>query len=206
MNLQKCKNGHFYDGDLYSSCPHCENSDSGENITVPFPFPNNDDAKTVALSNEIKTVSQNTSANVTVSNYSDDDQKTISIYNISTEEKKEIRPTVGWLVCKKGIFFGQDFCLKSGRNFIGRGKDMDVCLEGENSVSRERHATIIYEPKQNIFLAQPGDSRELFYLNGSVVLSPTVLKKNDVLQVGEVLLMLIPCCDENFNWPVGNKK
>ena len=23
MNLKKCENGHFYDADTYSSCPHC---------------------------------------------------------------------------------------------------------------------------------------------------------------------------------------
>ena len=57
-----------------------------------------------------------------------------------------------------------------------------------------------HEPRQNIFIAQPGDSRELFYVNNNVVLSPVQLKKNDVLQVGEVYLMLIPCCDSEFNW------
>lgn len=77
---------------------------------------------------------------------------------------------------------------------------MDVALAGENTVSRERHATIIHEPRQNIFIAQPGESRELFYVNGNVVLSPVQLKKNDILQIGEVCLMLIPCCDDVFNW------
>lgn len=77
---------------------------------------------------------------------------------------------------------------------------MDISLSGENTVSRERHATIIHEPRQNIFIAQPGESRELFYVNGNVVLSPVQLKKNDMMQIGEVQLMLIPCCDEAFRW------
>ena len=37
-------------------------------------------------------------------------------------------------------------------------------------------------------------------MNGNVVLSPVQLKKNDILQIGEVCLMLIPCCDDVFNW------
>ena len=130
----------------------------------------------------------------------DDDAKTISIYQNNKVETPVMAPTVGWLVCTKGKFYGQDFRLKSGRNFIGRGAGMDVALAGENTVSRERHATIIHEPRQNIFIAQPGESRELFYVNGNVVLSPVQLKKNDILQIGEVCLMLIPCCDDVFNW------
>lgn len=45
MNLQRCENGHFYDGDTYSSCPHCIGTDSEtkkktvkpDNATVSFP-------------------------------------------------------------------------------------------------------------------------------------------------------------------------
>ena len=77
---------------------------------------------------------------------------------------------------------------------------MDVCLGCESTVSRDRHGTIIHEPRQNVFIAQPGESRELFYVNGNVVLTPVQLKKNDVLQIGNVQLMLIPCCDDAFNW------
>ena len=45
-----------------------------------------------------------------------------------------------------------------------------------------------------------GTNAGLFYLNGNVVLSATQIKRNDRLQLGEVELMLIPCCDENFKW------
>ena len=34
MNLQKCSNGHYYDGDVYSSCPHCKNQQASEGKTV----------------------------------------------------------------------------------------------------------------------------------------------------------------------------
>ena len=35
MNLTKCSNGHFYDGDTYASCPHCGGGGT-ENVTIPF--------------------------------------------------------------------------------------------------------------------------------------------------------------------------
>lgn len=201
MNLLRCKNGHFYDGDAYTSCPHCGSQPSGDNPTVAIVTPPEgvDDDVTVALSpDEGQTVRSD--APTVRKSLPNDDQVTVSIYTDEKVQNVQKSPTVGWLVCTKGKFYGQDFRLMSGRNFIGRSKEMDICLEGENSVSRDRHATIIYEPRQNIFLAQPGESRELFYLNGEVVLSAIAIKKNDVLQIGEVSLMLIPCCDESFDW------
>lgn len=129
-----------------------------------------------------------------------DDSVTVSYYSqkISTPVLRE--PVVGWLVCTSGKYFGQSFQLKSGRNFIGRSPQMDVCLEGENSVSRERHAIILYEPRERMFIAQAGDSRELFYINDEVVLDNTVLKPYDVISVGKVDMRIIPCCTKEFAW------
>ena len=83
---------------------------------------------------------------------------------------------------------------------------MDVCLEGEPSVSRDRHAVIIYEPRGRVFIAQPGDSRELFYLNDKVVLDNEKLKPYDILSIGKVELMVIPFCTEKFAWEDLEKK
>ncbi|MCD8083700.1 MAG: FHA domain-containing protein [Clostridiales bacterium] len=136
----------------------------------------------------------------------EDDMPTRRYYDdtLSTPVKSE--PVVGWLVCTKGQYFGQSFTLKSGRNFIGRGQDMDICLEGEISVSRDRHAVIVYEPKERMFLAQAGDARELFYVNDDVVLDHVVLKPNDIISLGKVDLMIIPCCTKEFAWEDLEKK
>jgi hypothetical protein len=111
-----------------------------------------------------------------------------------------IEPVVGWLVCTQGEHFGEDFKLKSGRNFIGRAPGMDVVITKDGTVSRERHTAIVYEPKSNQFIVQPGDSKELSYLNGEVVLSPKEVKANDRLTVGQTELMFIPCCTGGFKW------
>ena len=77
---------------------------------------------------------------------------------------------------------------------------MDVCLSGDLSVSRERHAIVIYEPKTRIFIAQTGDSHELFYLNDKVVLNNEALSAYDVLTVGNEKLIFIPLCGDKFCW------
>lgn len=114
--------------------------------------------------------------------------------------KKDGNPVVGWLVCTKGSHRGEDFRLRSGRNFIGRGTNMDVRLRGETTVSRDKHAIVLYEPRQRIFLAQMGESHELVYLNGELLLSSAQMKAKDRLQIGDVEMMLIPCCDAEFDW------
>lgn len=134
----------------------------------------------------------------------DDDVVTQSHYRPMMDELVEepvsTEPVVGWLVCTSGQYFGRSFPLKAGRNFVGRSPHMDVCLSGENSVSRDRHAVIIYEPRGRMFLAQPGDSRELFYLNNKVVLDNEKLNPYDVISIGKVDMMLIPFCTEKFAW------
>lgn len=126
----------------------------------------------------------------------DDDGKTVSLY----QTKKGIDPVAGWLVCIEGEDFGGSFTIKSGRNFVGRSREMDIVLHGDNSISREKHAVILYEPKRREFIAQAGESRELFYLNDEVVLNPVRLKQYDILTVGNTRLMFFPCCGENFGW------
>ncbi len=126
----------------------------------------------------------------------DDDGKTVSFY----KSKKGIDPVAGWLVCVEGEDFGASFTIKTGRNFIGRSSAMDVVLHGDNSISRERHAIVLYEPKRREFIAQAGESRELFYLNDEVVLNPVRLKQYDILTIGNTRLMFFPCCGENFSW------
>ncbi len=226
MNLLKCNKGHFYDGDKFASCPFCAGSQpSGDSVTVSLPSGGSNDVTMAmpAASSEPVTVASYNVPNEPVTqksaaatpavtfadamqnaqNYSampDDDNRTVSYYSQKITQPVLQEPVVGWLVCTEGKYFGQSFNLKSGRNFIGRSASMDVCLDGENSVSRDRHAVIIYEPRERMFIAQPGDSRELFYINDDVVLDNVVLKPYDVISLGKVNLMIIPCCTKEFAW------
>lgn len=224
MNLKRCEHGHFYDQEKFADCPYCAGGnqqqgitrplngavESGEKVTEPVTVPmyenktnpvpqsedtvyNTADTSNLSLQAALGKAKQVTS---NVDSTERDEQKTISIY----QAKQGIEPVAGWLVCIEGESFGASYTLKTGRNFIGRGADMDVVLSEDHSVSRQKHAIILYEPRKREFLAQPGDSRELFYLNDEVVLGAERLHANDILTIGNTKLMFFPCCGENFSW------
>lgn len=109
-------------------------------------------------------------------------------------------PCVGWLVALGGKHIGTDFRLKAGKNFIGRGAQMDVALTEDMSVSRDKHAIVVYEPKEHLYLVQPGEASTLVYKNEQVVLSPVQLQAYDVITVGDVNLLFMPLCNKEFNW------
>lgn len=208
MNLVRCEKGHFYDGDKFKTCPHCTAGEDDRSVTIAAQEVQDksltqpqDEGKTMgstALGTEKMSFQEavSTVSSTTFVSEDDDMVKTTGIYSgtIDTE------PVVGWLVAVSGVHFGQCFELKAGRNFIGRAREMDIRLEGDDSISRNKHAVVVYEPKSKIFIAQPGESRELFYVNDKVVLNNEQIHKNDILLLGKTKLMLIPCCDEQFCW------
>lgn len=265
MNLCRCENGHFYDGEKFASCPHCANgmaSNNADGMTEVFSEPpmgapmggpvggpmGGPDAidstmplnmaqpagapmgapsggmdmqsidATVALAPEDIIDGEDNAPEISVD---DDDDHTMAFMDDlfsevsgQKESGKEEKagttgaakpasvsaPCVGWLIAVDGAHVGQDFRLISGKNFIGRGEDMDVALTGDKSVSRNRHAVLVYEPKKHLYLVQPGESSSLVYHNDDVVLNPVQLKAYDVITVGDVNLVFMPLCNDNFNW------
>lgn len=221
MNMKRCENGHFFDGDKFVSCPHCAVIGGDGNATVPYADMGNayggvemTDPVTMPMRHAAPqpvpmpmpaqppmepgpmTLKEAVNQAAAISSELPDEEKTVSIY----QAKKGIDPVAGWLVCVEGQDFGGSFTIKSGRNFIGRSSGMDISLRGDNSISREKHAIILYEPKRREFIAQAGESRELFYLNEEVVLNPVKLKRGDILTIGNTQLMFFPCCGEDFSW------
>lgn len=64
MNLIQCANGHYYDGDKFSSCPHCKGgaaSSSEESVTISYDSTANPtvDTGAAASSPTIKEVTSN---------------------------------------------------------------------------------------------------------------------------------------------------
>jgi hypothetical protein len=109
-------------------------------------------------------------------------------------------PVVGWLVCLEGPDKGKDFRLHNEKNYIGRAPMNDVVVELDPTVSRERHALVIFDPKKLAFWALPGDASGLVYLNGEIVNAPTQMKGDDVIEIGKTKLVLVPFCGEKYNW------
>lgn len=195
MKLIKCENGHYYDGDVFDSCPHCagNGSESSDNPTQSSSAVQmrTDDVGVIAT--EPITILESKIPGTIKT----DGDKTVRYYDL----EGDIEPVVGWLVCIKGSEFGRSFYLKAGKNFIGRNQLVnDVVLEGDNSVSREKHAIVIYDPKSRKFLAQPGTSSGLFYVNDTVVLQAVEIKARDFIAIGNAKLMFIPFCGPEFTW------
>lgn len=122
MNLTRCENGHFYDAERFDSCPHCNQASvstvlQDEEGNKEYTLPLNDPAAVAgngldALKKEITDVKET----------EDGSQATIGYFGAVATE-----PVVGWLVAIAGSNFGEDFKLKSGRNFIGRSTAMGCC-------------------------------------------------------------------------------
>lgn len=229
MNMKRCSKGHFYDGDQYKTCPHCASQEApGEpgvtrpitqGIPTPGPHPNPAPVNMVRCPNghyydasiyskcphctgiteQIK-VCEVCGKSYDAKKYTscphcqkkgNDSPPTVALFQ---------KNVVGWLVAVKGPHKGKDFRLQTGRNFIGRDDMMDVCLRYDNAVSRNKHAVLLYEPKGCTFFITPGESHELAYLNGEVLLDAKPLKSGDILTLGRSDLMFVPFCRPDFNW------
>lgn len=178
-NFIYCPNKHLYDASKYFSCPVCGLANTPE-VNSP----------TLPIYTQNLGVMQPTPDNVEDNNLT---QRAYSVVQGKTE------PTVGWLVCIDGAELGRSFQIKSSRNFIGRSPVMDIVID-DPAVSREKHAVVTYVPKQKLFIIQPGDSHELFYLNGKVVLENEVLTAYDRIVIGQTTLLFVPLCGEDFSW------
>lgn len=171
----------------YDNFPKTVPLEKPENIQPEIPVPD----KPSALRNEIEKVSP-------ITQKAAPSDKTVAFYD--TPDNTE--PVAGWLVCVKGSYVGESFELYLGKNHIGRSLNMTVALAKEKTVSREKHATITFDPVAKQFFLQAGDGNGLTYLNSKLVLTPETLKIYDKITLGECSLIFIPLCCENFDWDV----
>ncbi len=179
-SLTRCNNGHYYDPQKHSSCPYC----GVQNLDI-------DIGKTMAKRAEGTPRGEAASG----------EGKTVGLFR----KKLGIDPVVGWLVAVEGPERGNDYRITSERNFIGRAENMDVSIPGDETISRENHAIVSYNPKNNSFRLFPGESRGLVYLNEEEVITPAQLKAYDSIEIGETKLRFVPFCNEHFQWS-DNKK
>ncbi|MFC5532029.1 FHA domain-containing protein [Cohnella yongneupensis] len=185
MQNVRCANGHFFDPVKHNFCPHCGvkvdgGGNGGMQQTMPQPQAG------------IPLVSPRPVASPIAS----DEGKTVGMYR----KKLGIDPVVGWLVCISGADKGKDYRLRTERNFIGRGESMDVRISGDESISRENHAIVSYNPKKSLFRVFPGEGRGIVYLNNEEIIAAEELKAGDVIEIGQTKLMFVPFCGAQFQW------
>lgn len=112
-------------------------------------------------------------------------------------------PTVGWVVCVKGPYYGQSFRLHSGKNKIGRSQEFDVRLLNDDSVSRSCVASIVFDTKNSAFSIIPGDSDSLCYVSGEALYERRALMGYEQIELGDSernMFVFVPLCGEHFNW------
>lgn len=192
MTMKRCEKGHYYDSAKHSMCVACGVPDLDVGLTRPVV--NVQQAatwKTPTAHDDGQTVRQGMSKVG-----SRDAGETVAI----VKKMAGIDPVVGWLVCVGGVDKGRDFRIRCEKNFIGRSEKMDIQISGDNTISRENHAVVSFNPKNKIFKIHPGEGRGMVYLNNSVVDTPQEIKSYDEIEIGQTKLMFIPFCGEAFQW------
>lgn len=108
---------------------------------------------------------------------------------------------VGWLIVIEGEGRGACFTLFNGLSNIGRGTGQTVCLDfGDNSISRDAHASIAYDPRgQTFFLGHCGKAN-IVRRNDRPVLSTEELFSGDHITIGETTLRFVAFCGADFSW------
>lgn len=185
----RCTDGHFYDPEKHSSCPWCSKP-----IDLGGPAqPDTSAGKTVAVRAEPGGAAAPAFAAPAPAGPQVATKRLI-------REQLGVDPVVGWLVCLDGPDKGKDYRLHSEKNFIGRSPGMDVSVAGDETISRDKHATVTFEPKKQTFWLVPGDSTGLVYLNGEVLYMPAQIHERDVIELGKTRLTLVSFVNDAFRW------
>lgn len=225
MEVKRCAKGHFYDAETNASCPQCA-AEQGNSYGPTEPvfgavggnaygatepvfgaggvgdYGATEPVRGAAGLGETEPViggngfdtmdfSGGTSK---VENYDDATQP------VNPGGITGFTPVTGWLVCIEGADRGNDYHIRAGYNYIGRGEHMDICIRGDMKIGRDRHALIGYDHEERIFFFGPADGKSILRVNGKMVMSPQEIQAYDILTIGSTKLMFVPLCGERFNW------
>ena len=114
--------------------------------------------------------------------------------------QEEEEPVCGWIVCIEGARVGKDYKIHNGKNFVGRGDDMDIQIIGDNEINRKNHTIIVFDSKKLNTVILPGDSAGLPYLKDEPVYTPIELNPYDIISLGKSRFLFVPLCGKNFSW------
>lgn len=197
MSMKRCENGHYFDSSKHTSCPSCGVTDlhirpTTNKGSVPKEGDNLRQERLVVVDPDLPTRPRAQAATP----LERDPGATVPL----VRKKMGIDPVVGWLICIEGADRGRDYRIRSERNFIGRDHKMDICIGGDDTIARDNHAIISFNPKKVSFLLMPGDGRGIVYLNEDEVATATELHAYDVIDLGESKLLFVPLCGEKFKW------
>lgn len=118
------------------------------------------------------------------------------------DEDDSSDPPAGWLVITEGMGRGHSFQVGYGMNSIGRSDGQRIQLDfGDERISREAHAHIVYDSMSRRFYVSHGGGNNLTYLDGELVLGDKkAIFDRDVITIGDTKLMFVALCNETFDW------
>lgn len=120
---------------------------------------------------------------------------------------REYDLVAGWLVVVSGPGRGCTREIYFGMNSVGRGEAQRIPLNfGDEAISREGHAFVVFDDIQQDFYIQHGGKSNLVRLNGKPVLAPAALAKGDTIDIGATRLLFVPLCSEDFSWTEAEQK
>lgn len=227
MLYVSCGKGHFYDPDEYRSCPQCARESGMQpefamgdiGATEPIGgYRNMGGMDPVGATEPVNGPAAPVSG---PANFSGDPLGTTffrdpvsgsgvdsyaptmpvsPVMDAAGAQNGPMLPVVGWLVCIEGPAKGRDYRIHGQYNSIGRARHMDICIEGDNTISSERAALLAYDDMEKIFFFAPGQSRNIVRVNGKTVMNSTELHAYDQLTIGKTKLLFVPLCGERFDW------
>ena len=202
-NMVKCEQGHFFDSAVNRRCPHC----SVPGLSVADGGPTR---AFVGGSREHGVVGASAAGGAsnasplsrtprTAGLAEGRGNRTIAWWD---KDRTGLNPVVGWLVAIDGPAKGRDYRLHSEGNVIGRDPTANRVVIDDESVHRQKHAILYYDPRAvdgNAYHLQAGDGA-MVYLNDRAVLQATPLNAYDVIMLGRTKLLFVPLCNERFRW------
>ncbi len=125
----------------------------------------------------------------------------------ATKESEEAESPVieaaplGWIAVIDGPGRGNSFCLVDEVSQIGRGEGQAIQLGfGDDYISRENHASIVYRPKKREFELHFNGKANPVRLNKQKVIGVELLRSGDRIRIGISTLRFLALCDEHFAW------
>lgn len=189
MPMKQCeKAGHFYDSAIHSQCPYC-NSEFN-NATRPL------DPGVTMPPQDYADIDRTRAGGMPPRGPAEDDGRT----QVVIKKELGVDPVVGWLVATNGSEKGRDYRIHSDNNFIGRHEKSDICIRGDETISREKHAIISYDTRDNKYYLSPGEGRSIIRHNDKSIFMTVELQAYDTVEIGRTQLVFIPLCSERFTW------
>lgn len=188
MAHKRCPSGqHVYDADKYTYCPYCAPS------VVPNLQPDPPLKTTIAsgsIPSDAVLLERQVAAGLTK----------IIIDTGGSSPSTFGECVTGWLVVISGKGRGHDLRIPPGQNQIGRMNGNVILNFGDDTISREKHAMLAYDPDENLFIISCGDGHNLIKVNGKTVMNRQILNPFDRIRLGNTILLFIPLCGNHFNW------